>query len=151
MTTCTCNNCKDKTYSPEQFRELVKEFEAQEEAILDWKAEEYSSGEDRLQNFREVALFLGCRPEDVVLMYLLKHIQSIALAVREGQLDWKWETEGGEGLKQRIADSRNYLLLLAAALDEATSKNSFRQDIEKEMRAMGFEEMPLAGEAGRSD
>lgn len=146
MTTCTYNNCKDKAYSPERFRELVKEFEAQEEAILDWKAEEYSSGEDRLQNFREIALFLDCQPEDVVLMYLLKHIQSIALAVREGNYLWAWETEGREGLKQRVADARNYLLLLAAALDE---KEDMRQEsMERELRRLGLEEMPMAGERG---
>jgi hypothetical protein len=47
----------------------------------------------------------------------MKHVQSIALAVRTGKYAWAWETEGGEGLKQRIADARNYLLLLAACLE----------------------------------
>ena len=89
-----------------------------EEELLAWKCGEYASGNDRLQNFREVAKFLGQMPSEIALAYLLKHVQSIALSVRTGKYAWKWETEGGEGLKQRIADARNYLLLLAACIDE---------------------------------
>ncbi|HHV98584.1 MAG TPA: hypothetical protein GXX36_03265 [Clostridiaceae bacterium] len=104
--------------TPEQFENLREEFMEHEAKILDWKRGEYSPNEDRLQNFREVADFLDRRPSEVALTYLLKHIQSIALAVRSGKYSWSWNTEGGEGLKQRIADARNYLLLLAACLDE---------------------------------
>ena len=50
---------------------------------------------------------------------ILEHMQSITLAVRDGKYSWTWETEGGEGFKQRIADARNYLLLLAACLEES--------------------------------
>lgn len=104
--------------TPEQFENLREEFLIHEARILDWERGEYSSSVDRLQNFREVADFLGIEPSFVALMYLLKHIQSIAFAVRTEMYSWAWETEGGEGLKQRIADARNYLLLLAACLDE---------------------------------
>lgn len=104
--------------TPEQFEILRDEFLTQEARILDWKKSEYSPDEDRLLNFRQVAELLGQRPSEVALSYLLKHIQSIALAVRSGSYVWDWEGEGGEGLKQRIADARNYLLLLAACLDE---------------------------------
>jgi len=105
-------------YLPEQFEVLCEEFADHEVHLLAWKRNEYASGEDRLQNFREVAGFLGQKPAEVALVYLLKHVQSIALSVRTGKYAWKWETEGGEGLKQRIADARNYLLLLAACIDE---------------------------------
>lgn len=104
--------------TPERFESLQEEFVAHEARILNWKRGEYSSNEDRLQNFREVAAFMGLRPAEVALTYLMKHIQSIALAVRSGKYAWTWNTEGGEGLKQRIADARNYLLLLAACLEE---------------------------------
>lgn len=104
--------------TPEQFENLRDEFLIREARILDWKAGEYSPNEDRLLNFRQVADLLGQRPSEVALSYLLKHIQSIALAVRSNTYSWAWETEGGEGLKQRIADARNYLLLLAGCLDE---------------------------------
>lgn len=102
----------------EQFENLRDEFLVHEARILGWKRDEYSPNEDRLQNFREVAAFMGLRPAEVALTYLMKHIQSIALAVRSGKYAWTWNTEGGEGLKQRFADARNYLLLLAACLEE---------------------------------
>ena len=106
----------------EHFEEIREEFLEHESKILDWKRGEYSSNDDRLQNFREIATFLGQRPAEVALTYLMKHIQSIALAVRTGSYNWTWNTEGGEGLKQRFADARNYLLLLAACLEEESQK-----------------------------
>lgn len=110
--------------TPEQFENLRDEFLIHEARLLDWKAGEYSDKIDRLMNFRQVAEFLSQRPAEVALMYLLKHIQSIALAVRSkaGSYAWAWEVESGEGLKQRIADARNYLLLLAACLDEEITR-----------------------------
>ena len=107
-----------KPFTPARFEQLVKEFQEQEAKILSHKGNEYSDQEDRLLNFREVAEFLGRTPAEVALAYLMKHVQSIALAVKTGKYAWAWETEGGEGLKQRIADARNYLLLLAACLEE---------------------------------
>lgn len=115
-------NYKNKVYSPERFREVFKEFTEKEDTILAWKASEYGEGGDRLQNFREIAEFLGYKTQDVALMYLLKHIQSISLAVKTDNYTWAWETDGGEAIKQRIADARNYLLLLAACLDEEAEK-----------------------------
>ncbi len=104
--------------TPERFKILQDEFMIKEARIMDWKAGEYSDRVDRLMNFRQVAALLGQRPVEVALSYLLKHIQSVVLAVRSGDYAWAWETEAGEGLKQRIADARNYLLLLAACLEE---------------------------------
>ncbi len=104
--------------TPERFESLQEEFVAHEARILNWKRGEYSPNEDRLQNFREVAALTGLRLSEVALIWLLKHIQSISPAVRNGKYSWTWETERGEGLKQRIADARNYLLLLAACLEE---------------------------------
>ena len=105
--------------TPERFESLQEEFVAHEARILNWKRGEYASDdEDRLQNFRQVAEFAGMKMSEVALIWLMKHIQSIALAVRSGKYAWTWTTEGGEGLKQRIADARNYLLLLVACLEE---------------------------------
>jgi len=107
-----------KVYSPLRFEKLVDEFRGQEEQLLQWKAGEYSTSDDRLQNFRQIAEFLDLQMSEIALFYLMRHIQSISVAVQEGKYAWDWNTEGGEGLKQRIADARNYLLLLAACLDE---------------------------------
>ena len=102
----------------ERFDILRDEFLEKEAKILYWKQGEYSSGDDALQNFREVAQFTGLRPAEVALTYLLKHIQSIALAVRTQDYTWSWSTKDGEGLKPRFSEARNYLLLLAACLEE---------------------------------
>ena len=116
--------------TPEQFENMRDDFMVHEARILDWKRGEYSEGVDCLQNFREVAGFLAQRPSEVVLTYLLKHVQSIALAVKTGKYDWKWTTENsGEGLKQRIADARNYLLLLAACLEEEVKSREGEKDV----------------------
>ncbi|HHT84844.1 MAG TPA: hypothetical protein GXZ88_03655 [Firmicutes bacterium] len=108
--------------TPDQFEILRDEFLVREARILDWKRNEYSPDEDRLQNFREVAEFSGRQMSEIALICLLKHIQSISLAVQSKKYAWTWQTESGEGLKQRIADARNYLLLLAACLDEETEE-----------------------------
>jgi hypothetical protein len=108
-----------RPYSPEKFEDLVKEFEEEEAKILLHKRSEYSDKEDRLQNFHQQAIIQGVEPAGIALTYLLKHILSIAKAVSVGNQPWVWTTkEGHEGLKQRFADARNYLLLLAACVDE---------------------------------
>ena len=107
-------------YTPSQFNRLCEEFLDREQEILNYKRTEYAAGEDRLENFRTISTFLGggMKKEQVALTYLLKHIQSITVAVQTGSYRWCWEDEAGEGMKQRISDARNYLLLLAAALEE---------------------------------
>jgi len=140
-----------KFYSPEQFRELCKEFQKQEKTILDWKGEEYSTEADRIQNFREIANFIGNKPITispamVAFVYLMKHVQSIKNALVSNRVDWRWEAEGGEGTKQRVADVRNYLLLLSACVDEQDREDERWRGVVKEMIAMGFREMPMVGE-----
>lgn len=106
-------------YTYDRFQKLVNEFREREERILNWKANEYAKGEDRLQNFREIAAFCAnTDAADVALMHLLKHIQAIKHQIETREFSWVWETGAGEGLKQRICDARNYLLLLAACIDE---------------------------------
>ncbi len=101
------------------FEGLVGEFLEEEEKLMEWKAQEYSTDGDRLQNFREVAFLEQRKMSQVAFSYLLKHLQSIALVVNNGRVKWCWEDENGnEGTKQRIADARNYLLLLSACIEE---------------------------------
>ena len=106
----------------EAFKTLCNDLLINERVIFDWKAADYTDA-DHLQNFKEVAAFLDMRSSEVALTYLLKHIQSISLAVRRQRYNWGWETKDGEGLKQRIADARNYLLLLAACIEEEVKSN----------------------------
>jgi hypothetical protein len=104
----------------EWFAGVVREFQEEEDGLLIVKRMEYASDADRLENFKTNAALTGLMPEQVCAVYLAKHVQSIVKHVMDGQFDWSWTTEDGrEGLKQRIADARNYLLLLAACIDES--------------------------------
>lgn len=109
-----------------EFEQLVREFQEREQKIFHWKSEEYANGEDKLLNFKEIAAFLEQTPSKVCFEFLMKHIQSIKLTVMNERVQgkWDWEIEGGEGLKQRIVDARNYLLLLAACLEEEAQKST---------------------------
>lgn len=112
----------------QEFENLREEFLSKEAELLEWKGQEYGSNYDRLLNFKEISKFVGLNEADVCLLYLLKHVQSITLAIKDDKYrkKWYWKDEkGNEGLKQRIADARNYLLLLAACIEEEanTDKN----------------------------
>lgn len=112
----------------EQFENLREEFLSKEAQLLEFKGREYGADFDRLLNFKEISALTNMKSVDVCLLYMLKHIQSLVLAIksRNYQSKWYWSnTYGNEGLKQRIADARNYLLLLAACIEEEvnTDKN----------------------------
>ena len=115
-------------YTPSQFNRLCEEFKGREDEIMDFKRTEYAAGEDRLENFRTIAGFTETSMEQVALLYLLKHIQSITVAVKTDKYRWCWEDGDGEGLKQRISDARNYLLLLAGCLDELDELDELERD-----------------------
>lgn len=103
----------------EQFENLLKEFFDKEVGLLE--AQGYRNNYDILLNFKEIGEFIGLDGAGVCLFYLLKHIQNIILTIKENkQLDkWYWnDTNNNEGLRQRIADARNYLLLLAACIED---------------------------------
>jgi len=104
----------------QEFENLREEFLSKEVELLEWKGGEYGSYCDRLLNFKEIANFVGLDGTAICLLYLLKHIQSITSSIKNNKHSdkWFWQDEKGEGLKQRIADARNYLLLLAACIEE---------------------------------
>ncbi len=103
---------------------VFRTFEQREHDTLKAKREAYvGNGNDReidqLLNFRTVGWFLGKHPALICIVYMMKHIQALALAAIAGNWhDWSWETDDGrEGLKQRIVDARNFLLLLACIFE----------------------------------
>ena len=111
-----------------EFENLREKFLSKEAELLEWKGQEYGSNYDRLLNFKEISKFVGLNEADVCFLYLMKHIQSIGLAIKDREYKNKWywnDTNNNEGLRQRIADARNYLLLLAACIEEEanTDKN----------------------------
>ncbi len=112
-----------KTTNIDTFQDLVSEIMDHEQQLLRQKGREYASQEDRLKNFRQQAYIQGTTMEQIALTFLLKHILAIAEAVNKREYAWCWEGKNGEGLKQRFADARNYLLLLAACIDEYDKDN----------------------------
>lgn len=110
----------------EQFMKVCKEFMGKEAEIMNFKGGEYAPGKDRLANFKEIAEFVGfVQPSQVAWFYLMKHVQSVNnVMTGSGQVKWYWEFNGKEGLKQRLVDIRNYVLLLAACIEEETALES---------------------------
>lgn len=96
-------------------------------ALADAKGAEYSgagasyreNGADVLANFKSVAERIGGTPEQVLMTYLLKHIDSINTTVREGAAPLPHTHNvyaAGEGIVSRMDDARNYLDLLECLL-----------------------------------
>lgn len=104
----------------DRFKKVIAEFTDHEEILLNVKRSEYAATEDVLSNFKEVSRFLGMEPKQYCMALLGKHFHSIAKAVKEKNVGdiWFWEIKSGEGLKQRVADARNYLILLSALIEE---------------------------------
>lgn len=119
------------------FKKLYTEMHTKEQELLNFKRGEYTQGDvDLLINFKQVAAFTGTTSEEVCLTYMMKHIQSIAMAVkRNPDIKFEWKTETGEeGLAQRFSDCRNYLILLAALLvdrGEVQSKDQYTNKVFK--------------------
>ena len=84
-----------------------------EHKIMYSKGKEYTvSSDDKLKNFKSVGERLNLKPEEILLVYLLKHMDSIRNYVQTG-------TEAcEESISGRIRDARNYLLLLHAMILE---------------------------------
>lgn len=113
-----------------EFKELYTKMRKNEQSLLDFKRGEYTQGDDDiLINFKQVSGLTEQSPMQVCATYMMKHIQSIVLAVnRNENLRFDWETpEGKEGLAQRFSDARNYLALLAGLIkdQEESVKHSF--------------------------
>ena len=109
----------------QDFENLRETFLSKEAEVFDWKRGEYGDDEDKLLNFKQIANFTGVYPSEVCMIHMLKHIQSLALAIKNGKHKDKWfwhDEKGNEGLKQRIVDIRNYALLLAACIEDEIDK-----------------------------
>jgi hypothetical protein len=98
---------------------FAEELAEKEQTTLAFKAKEYSDDTNRFLNFEEIGMLTNSSSLKVCLTYLLKHIQSISLAIRNNNIKWYWVDENGnEGLKNRIVDARNYLALLGEMIDK---------------------------------
>lgn len=108
-------------YTSERFERLSRQIDALAETILEAKKAVYSPNDDRLEDFHFVAQALGIRPSQVAAVYLLKHVQSLAVRIRDR--NYQWYDEGStEGLLSRAADIINLTKLLMACLDEEVER-----------------------------
>ena len=94
----------------EQFDQLLKKMYEEENKIRDTKAIEYTQG-DRLDNFKRIAVELGITPQQVLWVYLKKHMDSIASYIKTGEVL-------SEPIEGRIMDARVYLSLLRGLIEE---------------------------------
>tara|TARA_S200002703_G_C3702066_1_gene215615 strand:+ start:31 stop:381 length:351 start_codon:yes stop_codon:yes gene_type:complete len=99
---------------------LVKDFikwaesmQKEEHKIMLDKGKEYTvSDEDKFKNFKSIGERLNLPPKIVVMIYLLKHMDSIRNYVLTGK------ESSTETIMGRIQDARNYLLLLGGVIEE---------------------------------
>lgn len=96
----------------EQYDQIAGELLATASRIETEKRPGYTQGnEDCFRNFKEVAKRTGSTPFQVLLTYLLKHIDSICSAGNKSITQ-------AEPMKERFADAINYLKLGYALLEE---------------------------------
>lgn len=81
--------------------------------MCDAKSVEYTRGnlDDRLCNFKRIAVMLDLPTEKVWAVYFLKHVDAIVEYVKTGK-------QGTEGIAGRIDDAQNYLDLLRGLTEE---------------------------------
>jgi hypothetical protein len=98
----------------ERFEGILGQFESEEHILLLGKRKEYAVNEDCLSNFKATALATSMSSEDVCVV-----LQAIAKAAHDPSTRLGFDGSGAkEGFSQRIADARNYLILLAALIGE---------------------------------
>jgi hypothetical protein len=103
----------------ETFEGILGQFESEEHILLLGKRKEYALSADCLSNFKATATATCMSPEDVCVVLLMKHVQAIAKAAHDPSTRLGFGGSGArEGFSQRVADARNYLILLAALIGE---------------------------------
>jgi 7-cyano-7-deazaguanine synthase in queuosine biosynthesis len=96
----------------DDFFEWATDRFTEEMEIMNSKGKEYTiSDEDKLKNFKSIAERIGISPEKVIMVYLLKHFDSICNYILTNEVY-------SEPIDGRIMDARNYLLLLQALISE---------------------------------
>lgn len=80
--------------------------------VLDSKAREYATGDDRLHNFKKAASITGETPAQVCVGFMVKHLVSVMDIVDQ------IANPSEAVIDEKIGDSINYLILLEALLRE---------------------------------
>jgi hypothetical protein len=83
-------------------------------SVLQKKAGEYASADDRLHNFKRAGAMLGVTSETALLGMLVKHLVSLFDIVD----NWQRKQASVEMIDEKIGDTINYCVLLEALLKE---------------------------------
>jgi len=94
------------------FDKFQKELFDEIASVRDAKGKEYANSSDRFANFTRLAQRLGISRNQVALVYLAKHMDSIDSYVRNGK------SFSNETIRSRFVDAINYLTLLAGMIAE---------------------------------
>lgn len=97
----------------EEFEILQKQLFTDIEKIGAGKGKEYASSDDRLANFKRLALELELSPEKVAYIYFKKHLDSIQTYLKVGH------ELSEESIRGRFLDAINYLTLIYGLIVES--------------------------------
>ncbi len=99
----------------DEFEKIRLKLNDLEEAIAYSKGKEYANSDDRLANFKRIAVTLDLSPLKVAYVYFKKHLDAIEYAV-------KGKVELSESFESRISDAILYLKLMYAIHREELEK-----------------------------
>lgn len=99
----------------ETFNKVIREQIERCENTLCKKADEYAANDDRLHNFKVAATIQNCLPTTALGGMMAKHTVSVYDMIRGLEEGKSYPLEMWD---EKIGDSINYLLLLAAAVRE---------------------------------
>ena len=98
--------------------ELMEKMIVEEKAIMNRKGPDYTDDNlDRLANFKETAKKYGMAPLQALGVHFEKHYSTFIKFSKGRELT-------GEGIKSKISDMRNYLLLARALIEESKQEQS---------------------------
>jgi uridine kinase len=97
----------------DEFNQLVNKRVNKCKKVLLSKADEYATDDERLQNFKDGAIFNYTTPECYALSLITKHLMSLRdyIVLREDHITQEF-------IDEKIGDIHNYMYLLEAILTE---------------------------------
>ena len=108
-----------------KFFEWSDSMQKEENRLMKVKGKEYTvSDEDKFKNFKSIGERMKIPAEQVCLIYLLKHMDSIRNYVLTGK------EVSEESIVGRIQDARNYLLLLGGIIEESKNEKFSEKVVE---------------------
>lgn len=94
-----------------EFETLLQHLQTLETNVIRDKSDAYTGDGNRFRNFEEMSSMSGQHVNQIMLTFLLKHIQCIAKAISDDPTN---PIEKSEGMVGRVVDARNYLALILA-------------------------------------